>query len=45
VLAPGVGWLVDNLPYQWTFAGVSAVIALGGVLTFVMPEPRQNPNG
>jgi hypothetical protein len=45
VLAPGVGWLVDNLPYQWTFVGVSAVIALGGVLTFVMPEPREHSMG
>jgi len=45
VLAPGVGWLVDNFPYQWTFTGVSAVIALGGVLTFLMPEPRENPRG
>lgn len=40
VLSPLVGWLVDTFPYQWTFAAISAVIALGGLLTFRMPEPR-----
>ncbi|MFO1096021.1 MAG: MFS transporter [Planctomycetaceae bacterium] len=40
VLSPIVGWLVDVFPYQWTFGAISAVIALGGVLTFRMPEPR-----
>jgi MFS family permease len=41
VFAPLVGWLVDTLPYQWSFVAVSAVIAIGGVLTFYMPEPRE----
>jgi hypothetical protein len=40
VLSPLVGWLVDTFPYQWSFGAISAVIALGGVLTFRMPEPR-----
>ena len=42
VFSPLVGWLVDALPYQWTFCAVSAVIAVGGLLTFRMPEPRQS---
>ena len=40
VFSPLVGWLVDKFPYQWSFGAVSAVIALGGLLTFRMPEPR-----
>ncbi|MBL8849035.1 MAG: MFS transporter [Planctomycetaceae bacterium] len=40
VFSPIVGWLVDTFPYQWSFGAVSAVIALGGLLTFRMPEPR-----
>jgi hypothetical protein len=40
VFSPLVGWLVDTFPYQWSFGAVSAVIALGGLLTFRMPEPR-----
>lgn len=42
VFSPLVGWLVDALPYQWTFCAVSAVIAVGGLLTFRMPEPRHD---
>jgi MFS family permease len=41
VFAPLVGWLVDALPYQWSFIAVSATIAAGGVLTWWMPEPRE----
>lgn len=41
VFSPLVGWLVDALPYQWTFCAVSAVIGAGGLLTFHMPEPRK----
>lgn len=40
VFSPLVGWLVDSFPYQWSFGAVSAVVALGGLLTFRMPEPR-----
>lgn len=41
IFSPLVGWLVDTFPYQWTFGAVSAVVALGGLLTFRMPEPRE----
>lgn len=41
VFAPFVGYLIDTIPYEIPFLGVSALVVLGGVLTFRMVEPRQ----
>ena len=40
VLSPLVGWLLDVLPYQIPFLAVSMLIAIGGLFTFRMVEPR-----
>lgn len=40
LLSPLVGLAIDWLPFSVPFAGVSALIAAGGVLTFWMSEPR-----
>jgi len=40
VLSPAVGWLIDTLPYQYVFAAVSLVVAIGGAMTWRMSEPR-----
>ena len=40
ILSPLFGWLIDVLPYQYPFLAVSLMIAIGGVMTFRMSEPR-----
>lgn len=40
IFAPFVGYLIDTIPYQIPFAGVSILVLIGGVLTFNMVEPR-----
>jgi len=41
VFSPLVGLMVDQLPLEVPFLMVSALIALGGLLTFSMEEPRE----
>ncbi|MBT5020837.1 MAG: MFS transporter [Planctomicrobium sp.] len=40
VFAPFVGYLIDTIPYQIPFIGVSILVLIGGALTFRMVEPR-----
>lgn len=41
-LSPVVGWLVDSFPFQYTFVAVSMLVLAGGLLTFLMEEPRHS---
>lgn len=40
VFSPVVGFLVDKIPFEIPFIGVSLLVFLGGLLTFNMIEPR-----
>lgn len=40
VFSPVVGWLVDLVGFEAVFGTVAALIALGGLLTFRLAEPR-----
>lgn len=40
VLSPFVGFLIDTIPYEIPFIGVTCLVLLGGILTFRMEEPR-----
>lgn len=42
VLSPVVGWMIDVFAFEPVFAGMSGVIAVGGLMTFWMPEPRHH---
>jgi hypothetical protein len=43
VLSPAVGWAVDAVGFRPVFVAGAAVIALGAVTAFGLPEPRQRP--
>jgi len=42
VASPAVGWMVGEFGFTPIFVMISIIVACGGLLTFGMPEPRQN---
>ena len=40
LLSPLVGWLVDAVSFEAVFITIAALVALGGLLTFRLAEPR-----
>jgi len=42
-LSPLVGWLVDLIGFDAVFISIACLIALGGLLTFRLAEPRHQP--
>lgn len=42
LFSPLVGWLIDAAGFQIVFASTAAVLALGGLLTFRLDEPRHH---
>jgi len=45
VLSPAVGWLVDAVGFLFVFLAGAGLVALGGLLTFWLVEPRGNHEG
>ena len=41
LLSPGIGYLIERIGYSVPFLTVSAVIGLGAVAAFLLPEPRE----